>query len=122
MFLDELETKYEELQQKLSQVQKLAITLQVQLAEAQCDASDIRLEKDKCIAEHEAENKRLQEALEVALAERKKIDEKWHVDFELLRTVNSGLKFIFIRDQRKIFNLMLFRSRGAPITRLRMET
>lgn len=87
-----MEVKYEELQRKLSDVQKLAMILQVQLAEAQCDASDIRLEKDKCIAEHEAENKRLQEALDVALAERKKIDEKWHVDFEMLRTVNSGLK------------------------------
>lgn len=87
---DELETKYEELQEKLSQVQKLAMTLQMQLAEAQCDASDTRNEKDKCIAEHEAENKRLQEALEAAITERQKIDEKWHIDFERLRTVNSG--------------------------------
>lgn len=86
-----METKHEELQQKLSQVQKLAMTLQVQLAEAQCDARDVRIEKDKCIAEHEAENKRLQEALEVALAERKKVDEKWQIDFELLRTVNAGM-------------------------------
>ncbi len=90
-----METKYDELQQKLSQVQKLAMILQVQLAEAQCDARDVRLEKDKVIAEHEAENKRLQEALEVALEERKKIDEKWHVDFELLRTVNSGINFVY---------------------------
>lgn len=95
MFSGELEVKYEELQQKLSQVQKLAMTLQVQLAEAQCDASDIRLEKDKCIAEHEAENKRLQEALEASLVERKKVDEKWHVDFEMLRTVNSGRNVFF---------------------------
>lgn len=89
-FTDELEVRYDELLEKLSQVQKLATTLQVQLAEAQCDARDVRLEKDKCIAEHEAENKRLQEAMEVSLAERKKIDEKWQVDFEQLRTVNSG--------------------------------
>lgn len=85
-----MEVNYEELQQKLTQVQKLATTLQVQLAEAQCDARDMRIEKEKCVAEHEAEKKRLQEALEMALEERKKIDEKWHADFEQLRTVNSG--------------------------------
>lgn len=105
-----MEAKYEELQEKLSQVQKLAMTLQLQVAEAQCDASNIRLEKDKCIAEHEAENKRLQEALEVSLAERKKIDDKWHVDFELLRTVNSGL-ILFITHRRNCFySMLLFRS------------
>lgn len=105
-----MEAKYEELQEKLTQVQKLAMTLQLQVAEAQCDASNVRLEKDKCVAEHEAENKRLQEALEVSLAERKKIDEKWHVDFELLRTVNSGL-ILFIYSSKEWFYLMLlFRS------------
>ncbi|XP_037032855.1 putative leucine-rich repeat-containing protein DDB_G0290503 isoform X1 [Bradysia coprophila] len=95
---NELEVKYNELQEKLSQVQKLAMVLQVQLAEAQCDASDVRREKDECVAEQEAENKRLQEALEVALAEKKKIDEKWHVDFELLRTVNSDREEHLLQD------------------------
>ncbi|KAJ6633036.1 Laminin subunit alpha-2 [Pseudolycoriella hygida] len=95
---NELEVKYDELQEKLSQVQKLAMTLQVQLAEAQCDARDVRLEKDKCIAEYEAENKRLQEALEASLAERKKIEEKWQIDFEMLRTVNADREEHLLQD------------------------
>lgn len=124
---DELEVTLSELQEKLAQVQKLATTLQVQLAEAQCDASDVRREKDKCVAEHEAEKKRLQEALEVALAEKKRIDEKWHVDFELLRTVNSGLFKIAFFGATALrgginLNLLAFRSRGTFTTRLRMET
>lgn len=69
------------------------MALQIQLAEAQCDASDARKEKEACQKTHELEKKRLQDALDAAEVERKKVEIKWQLEFEHLRTVNSGPYF-----------------------------
>lgn len=71
-------------------MQKLAISLQVQLAEAQCDASDLRAERERLKQEREEEKEALQGALDAAIIERAENDAKWQRDFEQLRTVNSG--------------------------------
>lgn len=89
--LDELEVKYDELREKLTEVQKLAKSLQSQLIDAQATLRVVRAEKEQCIAEHELEKQKLQEAINVAIAEKTKTDLKWQTDFEQLRTVNSGI-------------------------------
>lgn len=85
-----MEVKYTELQEKFDQMQKLAITLQVQLAEAQSDATSLRNEKERLIKERDIESQALQDALDAAIIERAENDAKWQRDFEQLRTVNSG--------------------------------
>lgn len=64
--------------------------LQTELSAAQADAYNVRNEKDKCIADHGVEQKRLQEALDTAVQERRTMEAKWQTEFEQLRTVNSG--------------------------------
>lgn len=85
-----LEVKHTELQTKMEQMQNLAITLQVQLAEAQSDATDLRAERERLIHERNDEKQALQDALDAAIIERAENDAKWQRDFEQLRTVNSG--------------------------------
>lgn len=71
-------------------MQKLAITLQVQLAEAQSEATNLRNEKQRLLEEREVEKTALQDALDAAIIERAENDARWQRDFEQLRTVNSG--------------------------------
>lgn len=74
----------------MEQMQQLAITLQVQLNQAQCDAFELRAERERLIREREEEKEALQDALDAAIMERAENDAKWQRDFEQLRTVNSG--------------------------------
>lgn len=74
------------------------MTLQLQLAEAQCDATDARNEKEKCVAEWEIERQKLQTGLDAAIVERKKLETKWQNDFENLRTVNSDREEHLLQD------------------------
>lgn len=90
-FVDDLEVLHSELQEKLQQMKELAITLQIQLTEAQCDASNLRSERERLIRERNDEKQALQDALDAAIIERAENDAKWQRDFEQLRTVNSGL-------------------------------
>lgn len=87
---DDLEARYTELQDRFAQMQKLAIALQVQLAEAQCDVADLRAEKERLIKERDEEKQGLQDALDAAIIDRAEIEARWQRDFEQLRTVNSG--------------------------------
>lgn len=87
---DDLEARHTELQERFAQMQKLAIALQVQLAEAQCDAADLRAEKERMIKERDEEKQGLQDALDAAIIDRAEIEARWQRDFEQLRTVNSG--------------------------------
>lgn len=74
------------------------MTLQIQLAEAQCDAADTRNEKEKCLAEWNTEREKLQNALDAAIIERKNMEQKWQHDFEHLRTVNSDREEHLLQD------------------------
>lgn len=94
---DDLEARYTELQEKFAQMQKLAIGLQVQLAEAQCDAADMRAVRDRLVKEFDEEKEALQDALDAAIIDRAEIEARWQRDFEQLRTVNSGI-FILVVD------------------------
>lgn len=86
----ELQAKYADLQSKMEQMQNLAITLQVQLAEARNEVADLRAERERLIRERNDEKQALQDALDAAIIERAENDAKWQRDFEQLRTVNSG--------------------------------
>lgn len=68
------------------------------MAEAQCDATDIKNEKEKCTADWEIERQKLQTALDAAIAERKNMEAKWQHDFEQLRTVNSDREEHLLQD------------------------
>lgn len=85
-----MESRYTEQEEKLAQMQKLAIGLQVQLAEAQCDAADMRAVRDRLVKEFDEEKQALQDALDAAIIDRAEIEARWQRDFEQLRTVNSG--------------------------------
>lgn len=89
-FADDLEMRYSEQQDKLEQMQKLAIGLQVQLAEAQCDAADMRAVRDRLVKEFDEERQALQDALDGAIIDRAEIEVHWQREYELLRTVNAG--------------------------------
>lgn len=91
---DDLEARYTELQEKFGQMQKLAIGLQVQLAEAQCDAADMRAVRDRLVQEFDEEKQALQDALDEAIIDRAEIEVRWQRDFEQLRTVNSGKEIL----------------------------
>lgn len=87
-----LEKRSKEMKTKSEQMQNLAITLQVQLAEAHSEVTELKAERDRLVREHDIEKRGLQEALDSAIIERAENDAKWQRDFEQLRTVNSGLK------------------------------
>lgn len=74
------------------------MTLQLQLAEAQCDASDVRSEKDRRVTEWDVERQKLQTALDAAIEERTRLETKWHHEFEQLRTVNSDREEHLLQD------------------------
>lgn len=87
----DLKIKYIDLKAKMEQMQNLAITLQVQLAEAQSEVADLRAERERLVRERNDEKQALQDALDAAIIERAENDAKWQRDFEQLRTVNSGM-------------------------------
>lgn len=105
--LDELEVKYDELREKLTQLQTLATSLQVQLADAQSTVTIVRQEREQCMAAHEVEKQKLQDALNLAVQEKIKTETKWHADFEQLRTVNSG-NVLWKIFKNKIYNFIFF--------------
>lgn len=87
---DDLQARFIEQQDKLEQMQKLAIGLQVQLSEAQGNAADMRAVRDRLVKEFDEERQALQDALDGAIIDRAEIEVHWQREYELLRTVNSG--------------------------------
>lgn len=79
-----------ESKQKLDRMQSLAISLQVQLTQAQSDLIDLRAEKERFERERNEEKQALQDALDAAIIERAENDAKWQREYEQLRTLNSG--------------------------------
>lgn len=71
-------------------MQSLAISLQVQLTQAQSDLTHLRAEKDRFERERNDEKLALQDALDAAIIERAENDAKWQREYEQLRTLNSG--------------------------------
>lgn len=127
---DELEARYNEKSEKLEQMQKLAVELQVQLADAQCDAADMRAVRDRLVKEFDEERQALQDALDGAIIDRAEIEVHWQREYEQLRTLNSGKRanqchatIILIESSRPIKCSCPFmcRSRGAFDAGLRME-
>lgn len=87
---DNLEANHLDLKQKLDRMQSLAISLQVQLNQAQSDLTDLRAEKERFERERNDERQALQDALDAAIIERAENDAKWQREYEQLRTLNSG--------------------------------
>lgn len=90
---DNLQADHLDLKQKLDRMQSLAISLQVQLTQAQGDLTDLRSEKERFERERNDERQALQDALDAAIIERAENDAKWQREYEQLRTLNTG-KFI----------------------------
>lgn len=88
----DLEKRYAELKNKSDQMQSLAISLQVQLAEAHGEVAELKLEKERLNKEREVEKLALQDALDAAIIERAEHEVKWQKEFEQLRTHHSGKK------------------------------
>lgn len=94
----ELEEKYNETHQKLLSIQAFTSHLQVQLAEAQCEAETNRVEKEKLVNERKEEEKIISEALDTAIEERTQIEAKWHKEFEHLRNLNQDREEHLMED------------------------
>lgn len=94
----DLEERYNETLEKLTNIQSFTRHLQVQLAEAQSDADSSRQEKERLISARSEEEKIIRDSLEQAIEERNQVEAKWQREFEQLRNFNQDREEHLMED------------------------
>lgn len=94
----DLEDRYVQTTEKLKSIQAFTSHLQVQLAEAQSDADQNRVEKEELIRARTEEEKIIRDTLDQAIEERQQVEAKWQQEFEKLRNFNQDREEHLMQD------------------------